>query len=110
MKRAREIDPTMAAKAGLQLTAAALMDGYPKAVKDGRTDEWQKAVLAVAEWYAHIDQHGIDGRKKQAAPFNQPFERVPQHGADPGFGPVPPEPDSKVVSIHCNTPEDADDA
>lgn len=25
-------------------------------------------------------------------PINLPFERLPQHAHDPGFGPVPPEP------------------
>jgi hypothetical protein len=32
---------------------------------------------------------------------NQPFERIPQHAADPGFGPVPPIP--KVVDIRAGT-------
>ena len=30
-------------------------------------------------------------------PVNMPFERVPQHEADPGFGPVPPKP--KVTEL-----------
>lgn len=28
----------------------------------------------------------------EVAPVNQPFERIPQHAFDPGFGPTPPEP------------------
>ena len=28
----------------------------------------------------------------EGRPCNPPFERVPQHSADPGFGPVPPPP------------------
>jgi hypothetical protein len=44
---------------------------------------------------------------------NPPFERIPQHASDPGFGPVPPEPDhcphgirKEFVSrcVPCNTP------
>jgi hypothetical protein len=38
-------------------------------------------------------------------PCNLPFERVPEHGADPGFGPVPPKPDRKVVPLR-DVPEE----
>lgn len=31
-------------------------------------------------------------------PVNSPWERVPQHASDPGYGPVPPE--SNVVTLH----------
>lgn len=36
---------------------------------------------------------------------NLPFERVPQHANDPGFGPVPPE--TNVIGIEANQPADA---
>lgn len=32
-----------------------------------------------------------DGPKPHRVPVNQPFERLPQHAADPGFGPVTAE-------------------
>lgn len=51
-----------------------------------------------------------DARVEQSpAICNQPFERVPQHAADPGFGPVPPPPDPKIAHIGQNTPEDERD-
>jgi len=28
--------------------------------------------------------------QQNAEPVNKPFERVPQHESDPGFGPIPP--------------------
>ena len=41
----------------------------------------------------------------EAVACNMPFERIPQHAADPGFGPVPPEP--KVVELHQTAAEPA---
>src|SRR3972149_3504134 len=35
---------------------------------------------------------------ESAVKCNQPFERLPQHETDPGFGPVPPPP--KVMQLH----------
>jgi hypothetical protein len=45
-------------------------------------------------------QRGWDIAKElnSEPPCNLPFERIPQHAADPGFGPVPPRP--KVVELH----------
>jgi hypothetical protein len=45
--------------------------------------------------------HGFSGPCPKP-PCNLPFERVPQHHADPGFGPVPPKPN--VIPI-CQTPD-----
>lgn len=62
----RQPDDIRRAQAGLRLSIGALLDDYPQAVKDGRTDVWLKAVLAVAEWYAHIESNGLDGEPRAA--------------------------------------------
>ena len=39
--------------------------------------------------YLEFENLKID-HQQNAEPVNKPFERVPQHESDPGFGPVPP--------------------
>lgn len=72
-------------------TITALMRDYVQAVNEGRLADWSAAMHAVVDLFA--------------APCNLPFERVPQHEADPGFGPVPPAPDPSVIPIDRDTPD-----
>ena len=44
--------------------------------------------------------------KLYSIPVNLPFERVPQHARDPGYGPVPPLPKVQPL-FEDTTPDDA---
>jgi hypothetical protein len=50
-----------------------------------RKDVRLKAVNGIAEYVP------CSSSTCPFAPVNLPFERVPCHAGDPGFGPVPPE-------------------
>jgi ribosome modulation factor len=52
---------------------------------------------ARVQWFDGFDKGCLEREAAKQIPVNLPFERIPQHASDPGFGPVPPE--SNVVSI-----------
>jgi hypothetical protein len=74
---------------------------------------WSAGVLIriTQELYAHR----IRAIEDSFVPVNSPFKRVPKHADDPGFGPVPPEPDHcphgvrkefRSNCVLCNTPDE----
>lgn len=92
------------------------MDGCPY----GQSN--QMAKKARSRWIEGLDAGVLrkceieeEDRKSAIVPIkvNVPFERVPQHASDPGFGPVPPEPEVCPHGVRkefrhrcepCNTP------
>lgn len=69
-------------------------------------------VLVMYRDYLDLELRYEELQKTISIPVNMPFERVPQHAFDPGFGPVPPEPSHCPHGVHikflhtcksCNT-------
>lgn len=64
----------------------------------GCLNAFDVAVNERTAWYDPKIRAGAAQETEVAPiPCNLPFERTPHHAADPGFGPVPPEP--KVVEL-----------
>lgn len=101
-----------------RVCAAARLSVCGQAASEGeeaQARELLRLILPMARGYAHSSNVGSNLQYVQMAetflaaptprdanhiaiPCNLPFERVPQHQYDPGFGPVPPRP--KVEPLH----------
>lgn len=80
-------DPVLHAQAGLRMSFGALLDGYPQAIREGRKDAWLKAVLAVAEYYAHIEASGKEGLRSSPPLGSNPNDAPPPSTPYPGTPP-----------------------
>ena len=70
--------------------------------KDARIEKLEAALREIVSYQGHDSALDINaknmrdtarealGLDMETIPVNLPFERVPQHANDPGFGPVPP--------------------
>jgi hypothetical protein len=65
--------------------------------------EYDAMVTSIGRLSDQVERLRAALDEQSAIPCNQPFERVPQHEADPGFGPVPPRP--KVTQLHQSPAE-----
>jgi hypothetical protein len=61
---------------------AALQRIVTEADSDDGLSAWNGSDIAREALIGH--------QQRNTVPVNKPFERVPQHESDPGFGPVPP--------------------
>jgi len=95
----------------VDLTECPKFKGYSRSCNCGK--------CAVCGYSKHMAVHGPSyGQPPGSKPWhhefvpkeinvNLPFERIPQHASDPGFGTVPPEKDSgKITGIDKNKPNE----